>query len=206
MPLRTVAAKKERGNSSKRWFALFVGIIMVASVAAFVLSLNPNTQGSSFRYSGLTFKQDPSGFFTTEINGQPISFLYRPEDLTDIDLPKEVVQKLTGTTVLAITYYWNSSLAQSMALLQLDASNILDANYGVFTQSGFTTANPLNVPLVTCANATSFVPVLLLQDANNTAIGADSSNPNCVVVNASSDLGFARVSERLLYALLEGEK
>ena len=206
MPLRTVAARRESGNSTKRWFALFVGVVMIASVAAFVLSLSPNTQTGSFRYSGLTFRQDASGFYTSEINGQPLSFRYQPEDLMDISLPDGNLQKLTGTTAITITYPWNSSLAQGMALFQLDASNVLDARYGIFTQPGFTTANQLNAPVVTCANATVFVPVLMLQNANNTAIGTDSSNPNCVVVNASSELGFSRASERLLYALIAGRK
>ena len=204
MPLRTVTVRKEQGDSSKRWFAFFIGFVMLASVAAYVLSLNPNSQGGSFRYGGLIFKQDPQGFFAAEINGQPLNFFYKPGDLSDIDLPNSVVQKLAGTTALQITYYWNSSLAQNIALFQLDASNILDAKYGVFTQPGFTTPNPLNMPVITCASATSFMPVLLLQEANNTAIGADSSNPDCIVVNASSDFGFARASERLLYAMLAG--
>jgi len=206
MALRTLAARRESGNSSKRWFALFVGIVMIASVAAFVLSLSPNTQSSSFRHGGLTFRQDTSGLFTSEINGQPISFRYRPDDLTDIGLPEEIVQDITSTNAISITYPWNSSLAQGMALFQLDASNVLAARYNVFTQPGFTTANQLNTPVVTCANATSFVPVLLLLDANNTAIEADPSNPSCIVLTASTELGFSRVSERLLYELLAGRK
>ena len=204
MPLRTAVARKKQGDSGKRWFAFFIGFVMLASVAAYVLSLNPNSQAGSFRYGGLIFKQDPQGFFAAEINSQPLNFFYRPDDLSDVDLPNSVVQKLAGTTALQITYYWNSSLAQNIALFQLDASNILDAKYGVFTQPGFTTPNPLNMSVITCASATSFMPVLLLQEANNTAIGADSSNPDCIVVNASSDVGFARVSERLLYAMLAG--
>ena len=206
MALRTLAGRKESGNSSKKWFALFVGIVMIASVAAFVLSLSPNTQSSSFRYGGLTFRQDTSGFFSSEINDQPISFRYMPEDLTDIGLPEGIVQAITSTSAISITYPWNSSLAQGMALFQLDASNVLTLRYDVFTQPGFTTANQLNTPVITCANATSFVPVLLLQDANSTGIGADSSNPSCIILEASTELGFSRVSERFLYALLAGRK
>ena len=204
MPLRTVIARKESGNSTARWFALFVGIVMLASVAAYVFSINPNSQAGNFRFGGLTFRQSAQGFYASEINGQPLILAYRPEDISDVDLPGSIVQKLTGTTSLQTTYYWNSTFAQSMALFELDASNILDAKYGVFIQPGFTTSNAIKRPVVTCANATSFVPVLLLQEANNTAIGFDSSNSNCIVVNASSDADFVRVSERILYAILAG--
>ena len=85
MPLRTVAARKKPGDSSKRWFAFFIGFVMLASVAAYVLSLNPNSQAGSFRYGGLIFKQDPQGFFAAEINSQPLNFFYRPDDLSDVD-------------------------------------------------------------------------------------------------------------------------
>ena len=202
MPLRAVVTRKE--SSSGRWFALFVGIVMLASVAAYVFSINPNSQAGNFRYGGLTFRQDAQGFYASEINGQPLNLNYRPEDVSDVPLPDGTVQMLAGTTSLQMTYYWNSSLAQQMALFELDASNILDSKYGVFIQPGFTTPNTFKRPVITCANATSFVPVFLMQEANNTAIGLDSSNPNCIVLNASSDVGFARVSERILYAILAG--
>lgn len=201
MPLRTVI-RKEHSSSGGRWAALFVGLVMLASVAAYVFSINPNSQAGNFRYGGLTFKQDAQGFYSSEIKGQPLNFNYKPEDVADVALPEGTLQKLTGTTSLQMTYYWNSSLAQRMALFELDASNILDAKYGVFIQSGFTTPNPLKQPVITCTNATSFVPVLLMQEANNTAIGLDPSNSNCIIINASSDSGFARAGERILYAML----
>ena len=117
MPLRAVISRKESRNG--RWFAVFVGIVMLASVAAYVFSINPSSQAGNFRYAGLTFRQDAQGFYASEFKGQPLNFNYKPESVSDITLPEGTVQKLTGTTSLQMTYYWNSSLAQRMALSSL---------------------------------------------------------------------------------------
>lgn len=204
MALRAMI-RKEKGNSGARLFAIFVGVVMLASVAAYVFSINPNSQAGTFRYAGMKFTQNAQGVYITEINGQQTQFLFRPEDLADVDLPEGIVQKLTGTASLQTTYYWNSSLAQNIALFQLDASNVLESTHNVFMQSGFTTPNPLGGEVINCDNATNFIPVLLMQYANNTAIGTDPSNSNCIVMNASYDVGFVRISERLIYAMLAGE-
>lgn len=206
MALRTVSTigKKDSGEKSKKWFAIAVGVIMLMSVAGFVLSFNPSTQQTSFRYGGLLFKQDQQqGFFTTEANSRQIDFFYRPEDVLEIEVPAGAVEKLTGSRVVYVTYGWNSTLAESMALLQFDTANILDAKHGVFVQPAFTTPNPaINISIITCNDATSFIPVLLLQEANNTAIGLDSGNQDCIVLNASSETGFWKAADRLKYAII----
>lgn len=191
--------------SGKKWFAIFVGVIMLMSVAGFVFSFNPSAQGSNFRYGGLEFKQAQQGFFTTEANGKQIDFFYRPEDVSDIYMPGFVVEKLTGSRVIYLTYYWNSTLAESMALLQFDAANLLDSLHKVFAQAASATENPFGMPVISCANATSFIPVLLFQEANNTAISADSENPDCIILNASSESGLTRAADRLKYALISGK-
>ncbi|MBI2141474.1 hypothetical protein HYU16_03555 [Candidatus Woesearchaeota archaeon] len=204
LAIRTIVKEKDK-DSGKKWFAVFVGVIMLMSVAGFVFSFNPSAQGSNFRYGDLTFRQTQQGFFATEVNGRQVDFFYRPEDVSDIDVPGSAVERLTGSRVVYITYYWNSTLAEGMALLQFDAANLLDSVHKVFAQAASTTANPFNLPLVTCGNSTSFIPVLLFQEANNTAISVDSENPDCIVLSASSESGFARAADRLKYALISGE-
>ncbi len=202
--IRTVGREKDKDNG-KKWFAIFVGAIMLMSVAGFVFSFNPSAQGANFRYGGLEFKQAQQGFFTTEVNGKQIDFFYRPEDVLEIDVQAAAVDKLTRSRVIYITYYWNSTLAESMALLQFDTANLLDSLHTVFAQATSETENPFNLPVISCANATSFVPVLLFQEANNTAIGPDSGNQDCIVLNASSETGFWRVADRLKYAIISGK-
>lgn len=197
-----LAGRRDNSEKGKKWFAIFVGAIMLLSVAGFVFSLNPSGQGANFRYGGLIFKQSPEGFYTADLNGIQLDFLYRPEDLADISISPDIVGKLTGSRSVSVTYYWNSTFSDDMALFQFDVSNLLDSKYGVFAEPGFTTANPSGITIITCNDATQFVPVLLLQEANNTAIGIDSSRPDCIVLNASGSAGFSRVSDKLKYAII----
>lgn len=204
MALR-LAGRKGDGQKGKRWVAIFIGVIMLTSVAGFVLSVNPSSQGDAFRHAGLTFRQGQQGFYSADLGGRLLEFVYRPDSLSDIEIAPGVVNAITGSRVVYIAYDSNSTLAQDMALLQYDAANILEAKYGVFVQPAFTGKNPFNASVVSCANATSFVPVVLVQQANSTAISAAPSNPSCVVLNVSDSISLARVADRFKYAILEGE-
>ena len=104
-----LAGRKDNSERGKRWFAIFVGVIMLMSVAGFVFSLNPSGQGANFRYGGLIFKQSPEGFYTAELNGIRIDFLYRPEDLADIEVSPDILSKIKVSRSVRVTYYWNST-------------------------------------------------------------------------------------------------
>lgn len=202
--LRTAGSSSSRGENGKKGFAIVVGILMLMSVVGTVFFFNPSAQGVNFRFGGATFTQLPQGGYSGEINGREVGFFYRPDDLSDIVMPPQVADRVSGSRAMFITYYWNSSLAPEMALFQLDFATLLEASHNVYAEPAFTTQNPSGLRSVTCANATSFVPVLLLQEANNTAIGSISAD--CFVLNATDSASFLRVSDKLKYALLEDAK
>ncbi len=204
MAFRSAVRKKD--DEGKKWFAIVVGVIMLGSVAGFVMLSNPSDQGGTFRYAGLVFKQSPQGFYAASLDGRLLEFLYTPDSLSDIEIAPSVVNSITGSKVIYIAYDWNSTFTQDMALLQYEAGNILEAKYGVFVQPAFTGKNPFNASVVSCANATAFVPVVLIQAANSTAISADPSKPGCVVLNVSNSVDLARVADRFKYAILKGNE
>ncbi len=201
-----LAGRKGDGGKGKQWMAIFIGVIMLSSVAGFVLSFNPSSQADTFRYSGLTFRQNPQGFYSAELGGKLLEFFYRPEDVSDIEVAPDVVDTVTGSRALYITYEFNSTFSQDMALLQFETANVLEAKYGIFVQPAFTGENLLNISVVGCGNATAFVPVLLIQAANSTAISTGPSNPNCIVASAPGSASFSRVADRLKYAILAGDE
>ncbi len=200
------AGMKDDGGKGKRWMAIFIGVIMLSSVAGFVISFNPSSQGDAFRHGGLTFRQGQQGFYSADLNGVLVEFAYRPESLSGIEVAPGIIEAVTGSRAVYIAYGWNSTLAQDMALFQYDAGNILEAKYGVFVQPAFTGGNPLNTTVVSCANATYFMPVVLIEAVNATgvsAISADSANPDCIVLSVSDAAALARVADRFKYAMLE---
>ncbi len=203
MALRAAGSRND-GEGTKKWFAIIVGIIMLTSVMSFVFFFNPSLQGGvNFRFAGLTFEQTPKGIYSVDMGGQKVDFFYRPEDVADMNVSPAVAERLAGSRAAYITYYWNSSMAQEMALFQLDFATILKARHDVYAQPAFTTPSPTGSAVIACINATSFVPVLYLQEANNTAIGFSQSSPGCIILNATSGTAFLRLSDKLKYIVLE---
>lgn len=204
MVFRSAIRKKD--DDGKKWFAIVVGVIMLGSVAGFVMLSNPSAQGGTFRYAGLVFKQSQQGFYAASLDGRLLEFLYTPDSLSDIGIAPGIIGTVTGSNAIYIAYDWNSTFTQDMALLQYEAGNILEAKYGVFVQPAFTGKNPFNASVVSCSNATAFVPVVLIQAANSTTISTDQSNPSCVVLNVSNSVDLARVADRFKYAILKGDE
>ena len=205
-----IAARKDERRKENKFFSYFMwGIVFLVVIGFFfeaVVSFNPSSQGDTFRYAGLTLKQTPQGFYAADLDGKLLEFSYKPEDLSDIQVAPGIIDTLTGSKAAYITYSWNNTLTQDMALLQYDARNILEAKYGIFVQPAFTGANPLNVSAISCENATEFIPVVLIQLANGTSISADSSHSGCIVMNVSGSGDLARAADRFKYAILKGNE
>ena len=205
-----IAARKDERRKGNKFFSYFMwGIVLLVIIGFFfeaVVSFNPSGQGDTFRYSGLTFKQTRQGFYAADLDGRLLEFVYKPEALSDIEVAPSIIDTVTASRAVYITYGWNNTFMRDMALLQYEAGNILEAKYGVFVQPAFTGGNPLNVSAVSCENATEFVPVVLIQLANSTSISADSSHPGCIVLNVSSSVDLARAADRFKYALLKGNE
>lgn len=192
-------ARRQGNDSGKKWLAIFIGAIMLMSVAGFVLTLNPAGQAASFRHGGVMVTQTSEGFYRADLGEKNVFFLYAPQDLADIEVAPDIVLKLAGSRAVQVAYDWNSSLAAQMAELQLDAATILELKYGSFVEAA--------KPGTGCAEATGFVPVLMLAEANQTSVGIDSGNADCVVLKSeNSSVAFARAADSLKYALLAGGK
>lgn len=198
MALRFNVKKKQ--DNSKRWIAIFIGLIMLASTIGTVFVFYAPSS-TDFRYGGLSFKQVQQGGYVAKIGGNQAYFAYRPEELSDINVTENIVSLLANSRSAWVTYDPNSTLTQEMALLQFDLALLLDARKGTFVQPAFTEENQLNIPVKTCRDATPFVPVLLLQKANDTTIGTDLVNQDCIVLSAAES-EFQRAADRLKYAVL----
>jgi hypothetical protein len=207
MTLKAIQKRDDGDSKGKKLIAFVIGGIMLMSVAGFIVGFSGSSQSgaNSFRHGGLLFQQSQQGTFFTEVNGNFVEFFYLPEDLVNMEVSSSVISKLTGSKVLTVSYDWNTSLTEQMALLQFDLVNIFDAQHEIFVQPALTTENPFDIEVTTCEGATSFVPVLLIQEANNTAISIDTNNPNCVVLNGTSGFGFVRVADKLKYIIIAGE-
>ncbi len=64
---------------------------------------------------------------------------------------------------------------------------------------GFTTKNEFNKPVITCKNATLYVPVIYFKKSNETSITLEG---NCIIAEAFRGEDFTKIKDRLVYGAL----
>ena len=183
-------------KEKKRWgLILFIGIIMVGTSASFVLI--GSQQNEVAKYNGIKFVSQNS-VWIAKISGKDAAFSFLPGDVESIRLSGESAQKLKGRLEIDVTYDLNSTYREPIALAQHQMGLTL-GQYNIFVRKGFTANNTFNLPIITCNDATSIVPVVYFRQGNATSINAEG---DCIIAEASSGEGFIKAKDRILYGVL----
>ncbi|MFH1182551.1 MAG: hypothetical protein V1702_06335 [Candidatus Woesearchaeota archaeon] len=187
-------------NLGKILITILIVVVMVSSIIGFVFSdISMGGQNTnSLSYNGYTFTQSNTGV-EMKLNGQTLAFSYLPSQVDFIPLNGTVLEPLTATRMAYITSDANSTNAIAMGGFTYTVSEALKAK-GSFGVQAFIASNAFSKPVVTCLNATKFVPVILVQDSfNTTEIYLEN---NCIIVNATSSIDIERLGDRLSYGIL----
>jgi len=71
-------------------------------------------------------------------------------------------------------------------------------NFNIFVRVGFT-SEQLNFPVITCDDASDFVPVVYFKGSNTTNVYVENS---CIIAEASNPADIIRIKDRLVYGIL----
>jgi hypothetical protein len=190
-------ARKKRFNK-KIMMSLFIVAIMVLSVFGFVMSYQTNQRDKLADYNGFTFSSSQAGLMT-KINGQELSFNYYPEDLEKINISDDAKAILSETKILFVTYDPNSDFASVIAEQQLDMEQKFITLGDRFMTKGFTNATGYALQQITCANATSAMPVYQIEQSNETKIEVSD---NCLILTVASESELNAYHAKILYLML----
>jgi hypothetical protein len=187
-------------NMGKIVMTVLIVVVMVSSIIGFVFSdISMGGQNTnSLSYNGFTFTQGNAGV-EMKLNGQALAFSYLPSQVDFMPLNGTVLEPLESSRMAYITSDANSTNAIAMGGFTYTVSQALKAkgSYGV---QSFTAGNAFGKPVVTCLNATKFVPVILIQESfNTTEIYLEN---DCIIVNATSSIDIERLGNRLSYGIL----
>ena len=123
--------------------------------------------------------------------------------MLSINVSNDVATLLRSAHVLIFTSQPEDKSKDTIGLIEYEFQNILSPS-GVVTLVAFTTNNAFNRSIVTCMNATAYEPVIYITTnmaaSKNNRIEADTSNPNCIVIEAIASQDLLRMRDRLLYA------
>jgi hypothetical protein len=187
--------KRPRIRKEVLW-SLIIVFIMVFSAFG-VIFYGFATPGTKLQYGVYKFTLTDQGFVTT-VNGKKYVFDHYPADIENVNLSAGVVEKMKGTRMVYLTYDPNQSAVGDIAASQFKLQSELQT-IGIYSATALTAPNEYELPVVTCQNATPFVPVVDFRESNRTAVDLEG---NCIVFDAVYGEDFSRLKDRLLYALL----
>lgn len=187
---------KEKKERRKWGLIILMVFIMIGTSFSFVF-FGFAPPSDKVDYNGISFTNSRNAWIA-KINGQDAAFSFLPGDVERITVLNDSIKKLQGKFEIDATYDFNSTYKESIDIAQYQMGLTLSA-YNIYLRRGFTTNNPYKIPVITCHDATQNVPVVYFRFGNITNTHTDG---NCIIVEASTNLDFIKVKDRMVYGIL----
>ena len=178
--------------NKKTVMALLIVAVMVFSIEGFMLGRDYYEK--TVAYNSHKFKITENGIFTT-INGKELRFDYLPEDVESITVDNETAKRLAATRMLYSTSNYTDINSPAIAAANYEMAQTLNKYRGIYLEAGFIGGEQKRV--INCSMATPTVPVILLKTGQ---LGIEVKG-NCIIARADDAQEFARIKDRLLYAI-----
>ncbi len=180
--------KKERHSKGAVYVAIFIAAIMVTSVLGFIFG---ERSQESMTYGKHNFDKKNLKW-VTKINGKDASFDYFPAEVELINLSDSAVNSILNSKMVYVTYDPNQT-NEDLGVAQFDLNQQLML-LNIYVGNGMTASNKYGIPIITCKNATQFVPVVVLESSTNNTIKEEG---NCIILNGNPLM----LKDRLLYSV-----
>lgn len=198
MRKRRVKSEKKKMFSKEFWVGAFIVVIMVSSGFAIMLGGFGGDDSREMDYGGQSFLyMRERGTYVSEIDGRNIEFLHHPEEVENINLSDDLVSKIQNTLEIDFTSDPQSPLKEDIAFSAYYVKKAVESSSNVFVRTGFTGENDFNATVITCADATEFVPVFVFEYANYTSLDEVGE---CVLLRGQDGNDMQRFASRILYA------
>lgn len=181
-------------NKKEFWLGMFIVILMVGS--GFGVAMYHQGDSSSFKYKDLTFTLTATKGYRTIIDNVPKEFPFLPQEVESIEINDDIKNAVSSTYQIDITSNSEDLLKSQIAVASLFFQEILDGK--VYIRTGFVNENPYNKTIITCADATPDVPVIVMEYADN---GSITNEGNCIFIRGSSPEEIMSYSTRIIYGI-----
>ena len=190
---------KKRLVSKEFLLGLFIVIIMVGSGFGIMFGGFSSSGDNKAEYGdySFTFSND---MFITKIDGQNVKFYYLPQEVEDINVSEDIINRLKNTMQIDVTSDYDSLVRQEIAGLQFYLKQTLEPIKSLYIRNGFIQENEYNITVITCNDADPSVPVILFEYSNQTSI---ESEGNCIVIYGESGQELTMQTTRLMYGMLD---
>ncbi|MFH1399407.1 MAG: hypothetical protein ABIG95_04835 [Candidatus Woesearchaeota archaeon] len=187
--------KRKKQVSNKTILTVFIVFIIVTSLLGIMFSGYTN-QSNQQEYNSHKFKA-VGNFWTTEINKHQVQVHYFPTEVNTLNFTEDITPFLKTTQMAYIAIPTEGLYLDFIGLAAYELAQSF-AEYGIYPVQGLSDSNTgYELPIVTCANATSTVPVIIFEQSNQTAAFLDS---NCIHIQGSGN-DFVMLKDALVLRL-----
>ncbi len=188
--LKRLEQKKERRKKIMMGFVLV--FLMIFSVMGIIIG----QQGSEvLRYNDYKFEVVENVYYTT-IEGETKGFNYFPSELENLGLNEEILMILMNAPMIYFTFNPESE-QQDLVYIDLVRKDLTD-NINKMIIDGMTTESEIyNLPIISCENSTSYVPVIYFNQSINLSV---KKVDDCIVLNAKN-YDFLKLRDLLIYKI-----
>ena len=190
-------------NKTKLFMAIFIAFIMISSVLGFALLQSFGGLGlignnrETFTYNNLEFTQSQSGFYSTNFQNKEILLVSDPRTLNNVKVPQISINELNNAEKIYVTQDSTQNTQSIQSLLMGNIGQFLIPRVQVACISD--TKECVNLPLITCNDATQTIKVIYFEESNETDIIYEN---NCLTIKGSSDIQTLRKIDKLILTLL----
>lgn len=187
-------SEKKKGMTSKMWISIGIAVIMASSIVGFMTLGNTTSPNGSIEYNNHTLLGAQNGW-TITIDDTERTFEYLPSDVERIPSPSDMPNWIRQVQVITMTSDPDDNLSSAIGAVEYDFFTQF-SEQGKILIYAFVKNNTFGKPIVTCANATRYHPVIFFQNGNTTEITLEGY---CVIAMADTDYNMLRLGERILY-------
>ncbi len=180
--------RKEKRSRGAIYVAVFIAAIMVTSVLGFIFG---ERDQESMTYKNHDFYKKNLKW-VTKINGKDAAFDYFPSEVESINLSENAKNKILNSRMVYVTYDPNQT-NDAVGFAQFDLNQKLML-INVYVANGMTKNNKYGIQIITCENATQFVPVVVLEPSTKNVIKEEG---NCLILDGDP----LKLKDRLLYGV-----
>lgn len=187
-------SEKKKGMTSKMWISIGIAVIMASSIVGFMTLGNTASPSGPIEYNDYTFLDSQNGW-VVNVGETERTFEYLPFDVEQIPYPSDMSSWIREALVITMTSDPDDNLSSAIGAVEY-------AFFTQFSEQGkiviysFVENNTFDKPIMTCANATLYQPVILFQAGDTTEI---TNEGYCVIATADTDDNMRRLGERILY-------
>ncbi len=183
----------------KMGLVLFIGILMVGSIAGIVWQ----GDNAGVKYNGIKFRELQYGY-AAKINNKDYTFRYLPEDLIRMEFDQTLISSIRQQPGVIIVFNPNDENIDTLEQFRYETETLLTQSLGKQVRAAVTEeSSTYQYPVINCTNTsidTSYgVTYLKVQRVRETGMTMEGA---CFVMSFGSLSDLAAYRDRLFYELL----